>query len=339
MKSGRKLGFADLAPAILFLLISLWSFLDLRNGGAGTGLAGNMSQLGTDIINIASNPESAAMAGTRRFIKWMDTLKRIRQRPLFGFGPEGFYGVNAIAEGDAPHNEYLQIAGYLGIPGLLLYLGALVTLAVHHWKRIRELDPMVLAVSGATVVYLFSACFGNPVYNTAPYYWMFLGLTTATRELEKPLLCVDDDVDSSKDAKGKTTIVLAGIVLVIAALGARLYMELMDEKINEFADLQAMRNAELTVEADYVFKELDGGGTFWYNAENYMLIPEDQPQPLPYGLGRPICGNTWYDFSERFGKIYDYDESTDYTDKIICVKVGYDNDGKLLTDIRWVSVQ
>ena len=68
------------------------------------------------------------------------------------------------------------MAGYLGIPGLLLYLGALISLAAARWKNLTELEPMVLAVSGVMIVYLMSACFGNPMFNTFPFFWMFYGL-------------------------------------------------------------------------------------------------------------------------------------------------------------------
>ena len=168
---GNKLSFKVLLPFVLFLIISVASIAGVLPLAHGLGT--NIDVLGTDVENIAIGSEDADHAGTGRFILWKDTNQRIKEHPVFGVGPEGLRGDNAITNGDSPHNEYLQIAAYLGIPGLILYLAALISLAIHHLKSIKKLDPLVLAVSGVTVTYLISACFGNPVFNTYPYFWMF----------------------------------------------------------------------------------------------------------------------------------------------------------------------
>ena len=172
-------------PLLLFLTISAINCLGLMPGHYN--LLNDFSQLGNDIIHISKGAEEASKAGTGRFTLWKDTVHRIAQRPVFGFGPNGFVGENAITAESSPHNEYLQVAGYLGIPGLVLYLSALISLAVNRWKSITVLDPMFLAISGVLIVYLFSACFGNPVFNTFPFYWMFYGLTAGPMfsQLEK----------------------------------------------------------------------------------------------------------------------------------------------------------
>ena len=337
--SGSRIRFAALLPVLVFIGISAINYLGI--GQQSSALSGNVAQLGTDIQNIATGSEAAAQAGTLRFVKWMDTIKRIGERPIFGFGPEGFYGANAITESDAPHNEYLQIAGYLGIPGLLLYLSALVSLAVHHFRNIKRLDPMVLAVSGVSVGYLISASFGVPVFNTAPFLWIFLGLTTAVGEAEEPLVCPNRAevaaLFSDKRRKERTIIAIAGTLLLIAIIIIRSFMAIEDEHLYEFADLQAMRGADLTAQADYMHGWLLEEGEYWYDADRYRLVPADQPKPEPYGLGRSAVGNTWYEFSKKNGIIYDYDESTDYRDKIICLTAAWDADGNLQTYVRWVE--
>ena len=189
-KNGNKLRIKAFLPLIAFILVSALNILNVLPGSAT--LSKNLTQFGTDVKNVATGSEQAASAGTGRFTLWKDTLKRISEHPFFGYGPEGFYGRNAITNDDRPHNEYLLIAGYHGIPALIFYLSALITLAVHHWKRLKELDPLVVAVAGVTVGYLFSACFGNPVFNTVPFFWMFLGLTTATNEKTPPLICLEE---------------------------------------------------------------------------------------------------------------------------------------------------
>ena len=342
IKNGRKISLAVLLPAVVFLIISLLNILGI--GKTGMGLASNITQLGTDIGNIASNSEAAAMAGTMRFVKWLDTLKRISQRPIFGFGPDGFYGLNSITEGDVPHNEYLQVAGYLGIPGLVMYLSALVSLTINRWKYIKTLDPFVLVSSGIVVVYLFSACFGNPVYNTAPYYWLFLGILSSASNGEKALIRSDvmeevmgdrEDVKKHKAVRivslGMVCVILIGILI-----GFTVYTAVSDEHIREYADLQAMYNAELTAMAMHEYGKLAEDGDYWYDANTYSLISVNQPKPSPYGLGHAYCGDTYYSFANKYGKIYSYDESTDYRNMIIHLTAKTDENGDLFTQIDWV---
>lgn len=139
----------------------------------------NISTFASDVGNIVENNEEAARAGTGRLTLWKDTIERIKTRPVFGYGPEGFYGTNAITNGDSPHNEYLQITGFLGIPGIALYLTAIILLLKHHVEDLKNLSPVILVASGAFGGYLISACFGNPVFNTFPYYMMFFGLASS----------------------------------------------------------------------------------------------------------------------------------------------------------------
>ena len=119
------------------------------------------------------------------------TVEWIRWRPIFGFGPEGLVRRHALSGNRLPHNAYLQITAFTGFPGLFFYLSALITLAVHHWRKIKALDTMVLIASGTAFAYLVSQTFGVPVFNTEPYFWLFLGLVTLMNEREKPLLYLE----------------------------------------------------------------------------------------------------------------------------------------------------
>ncbi len=338
--SGRKVNAFVFLPVVLFVVISLCSYLGFAHNAPA--LSGNMAQLGTDVKNVVEGSEEAANAGTLRFVKWMDTLERIKQRPVFGFGPEGFYGANVITEGDAPHNEYLQIAGYLGVPGLILYLSALVALAVHQWNRLRKLEPFVLASAGVTVAYLISASFGNPVYNTAPYYWMFLGMTTAVGVGEKPLICVESvrkngsifSTDKRRDRFVLGTVCLWAVALTA---GVYLHMALENEHTRETADLLAMKNAELTAQMLNRAGKMEQGEAYWYDARTYKLTPGTEQPPMPYGMGSPMCGDSYYEFCQSSGEIYSYDESTDYTDKVIRVMGHMEEDGTLTVAMNWVK--
>ena len=186
--SGRKLNWRALG---LVLLIALAAVILLAVFTGKSGPLGNFIQLKEDVVKILTNAEDSGSAGTERFGLWQETVVKIRKRPIFGYGPQGLIRVHALSGARMPHNTYLQVAAYTGIPGLIVYLAALLTLAVHHAKRIKKLDAAVLIASGAAFAYLVSQTFGAPIYNAEPYFWLFLGLATLVSEREKPLICLE----------------------------------------------------------------------------------------------------------------------------------------------------
>ena len=136
----------------------------------------NLYQLLTDLNLMRAEAGGADVVGTGRLGLWRETLEKIRERPVFGFGPEGLVGENAISENKLAHNTYLQIAADAGIPGLGFYLAAVVLIAVRTVRNRRRMPPMALAAAGAVAAYLISQTFGCPVFNTEPYFWLMLGL-------------------------------------------------------------------------------------------------------------------------------------------------------------------
>ena len=141
---------------------------------------GNFSELSNDLTNIAQGNAEAAHAGTGRMLLWRSTLGYIRERPVFGFGVEGIAERLLVDSDfwhvDRPHNEYLQYAAFFGIPGLLLYLGGVLTVFLAALRRRTRLDGCTLAALCTAAAYLCSAFFGNTMHYTAPYFFMFLGL-------------------------------------------------------------------------------------------------------------------------------------------------------------------
>ena len=141
-------------------------------------LTENIVEIVGDIKHIISNSPEAEFAGSGRMILWKQTIEKIAERPILGYGPEGFYGANAIYAGRRPHNEYLQMAGYLGIPALGFYLMGLISLVRNRVKQIKMLSVCNVIVLLAVLAYLVSAFFGNTVFNTVLYLWMFLGMVS-----------------------------------------------------------------------------------------------------------------------------------------------------------------
>lgn len=120
-------------------------------------------------------------AGSGRIGLWKQAVQYIKEKPILGFGPEGLadrYFEDGF-KNDRPHNEYLQHGVFLGIPALVCYLTALFSVFVYCIKRVRALSPCMLAVGGIVFGYCISAFFGNTMYYTTPYYFVFLGMLSA----------------------------------------------------------------------------------------------------------------------------------------------------------------
>jgi O-antigen ligase len=99
-----------------------------------------------------------------RFDWWQNSIELIRQKPIFGHGTGSFEVAQAqIIKGtnteptDNPHNEYLMIAEQVGIVGLLLFIGILVSLAV---STCRMMQPEKFLLQGV-VVAMASGCLMN----------------------------------------------------------------------------------------------------------------------------------------------------------------------------------
>lgn len=160
----------------IVLLLSIMSFLGWIPSSENENLRDNFSTIAEDANKLAEQTEDVGRVGNKRWICWTTAVEMIAKKPLFGYGPEMWWSEYAMrTEHDRPHNEYLQHAGFLGIPALLMYLAALITLFIHQWKNLPKLHEGTIIAAGAVVAYLFSALFGNTMFYTTPYFFMLLG--------------------------------------------------------------------------------------------------------------------------------------------------------------------
>ena len=67
---------------------------------------------------------------------------------------------------------------------------------------------------------------------------------------------------------------------------------------------------------------------YWYNPDTFELIPISEPKPDSLGLGKKSKGGAGEEFKKETGLNYEYDEGTDYTNKVVHVTVS-NNDGEL----------
>jgi len=130
-----------------------------------------------DILKITHKSEGYRNAGSGRWGLWLDAVKCIKQRPILGYGPDVLVDKSGnVLITDVPHNEYIECAYYLGIPGLVMYLGGLVGLYISKIKNKVKLSTETLVSMIALLSYLISAFFGVRKFYTAPFMYMFMGL-------------------------------------------------------------------------------------------------------------------------------------------------------------------
>ena len=132
--------------------------------------------LSSDVSMIASDPLESDSAGSSRWKLWKGTVKYIPDSPWLGFGVEGLLNTHGIG---TPHNELLQYAEFFGIPAMLIYLSAVISVFAMVLKKCRKLDKMTLICFCISVGYFISSLFGVAIYYTTPFFYIFLGLTYA----------------------------------------------------------------------------------------------------------------------------------------------------------------
>jgi putative inorganic carbon (HCO3(-)) transporter len=162
----RTVLFAGGAVALSALLLAA-----LSSGGWGPALAI------TERLASLLSP-GAGSSGTRLAI-WIDTLRLIAERPLFGFGPDTFALVyphfqtgNWTPGGliDKAHAEVLQIAATQGVIGVALYL-AMLAIVVRAFAR-RQRSKQGLALFAAVAAYQAALQLNFTSLTVAQPFWL-----------------------------------------------------------------------------------------------------------------------------------------------------------------------
>jgi len=164
-----------LIPLMLFILLTISSSQIVKN---------NFQVLSADVKNIAAENTSAKNAGSKRWELWTNGVDMLKNRPIFGYGPENLgneYSALGINQ-DRPHNEYLQHALFLGIPALLFYLAAIFSILKNWLKNLPYLTTTAFASGLAIIAYLCSAFFGNTMFFTTIYFFQLLGYISQGRK-------------------------------------------------------------------------------------------------------------------------------------------------------------
>jgi O-antigen ligase len=143
--------------------------------------------------------------GTGRLILWQGALTAIKERPVTGLGYGGYQsssnnlifrtpGVSVAAydlhpEGQPAHSAYIGTTAELGVPGLLLFLGVLVSTARAllrvssrarargAWAVSRVANALLISLAGWALASLFLSS------ETSRPLWIIVGITLALPKL------------------------------------------------------------------------------------------------------------------------------------------------------------
>lgn len=181
-----------LMPVLVVIAVSTASYFGLVKSSSGEDMRYNIDTLAADVEDIASNDENIYVVEERvgpghgRMGLWRQGLKMIPKRPVFGYGPEMLD--EELAKDmwvDRPDNEFIQHAIFMGIPGLVFYLMALLSMFIKQWSRMKRLDTTTIVAAGCVIAYLASSMFGNSMFYTTPYLYMFLSLASLSPKKEE----------------------------------------------------------------------------------------------------------------------------------------------------------
>ena len=90
----------------------------------------------------------------------------------------GTDNIQLYISNEIPHNEYLQIAANLGIPGIALWLAALLSCFAFAVKNLKKLSGGALVAGMAVLVYCVSAFVGISIPVTTYQLFLFAGMLT-----------------------------------------------------------------------------------------------------------------------------------------------------------------
>ena len=117
---------------------------------------------------------------------WKNTLNIIKRYPLAGSGPDSLaypqlYQSVAIESNpnvfDRCYNYYLQIAGTLGIPMLLLFLALMILTLIRGAKACKQQKNWLRdSIFISVLFYLLIMLMGTSCITVAPVFWMLAGI-------------------------------------------------------------------------------------------------------------------------------------------------------------------
>lgn len=170
---------------LIIISIFMFSFSTIRNNIFNT--SNEAINIGQNINNIdkmdeiiSTNGRLLLCAGTNRFDLWINGIKLIGNKPLFGYGfenlAEPYSKVLKCELTDRPHNIFIQLGANIGIMGIVLYVAFLGIIFINLLKKFKYIDPIIMCFAFMSIGYIVSSMFGNSMFYTSPYYMVSLGV-------------------------------------------------------------------------------------------------------------------------------------------------------------------
>lgn len=179
-KTDRKVFFIAVA---IFTILSCITFKDGKNLAYENlkDFVFDIKSVIVKIMNLDVEDEEIEKnfeeAGTYRMELWINGLKFISKKPIIGYGPDNLkdeYLRKGIDQ-DRPHNLLIYLACVSGIPGMVLYVTAVGIIVIRGIKKIFNNERQGVIYLIVVITYLISSMFGNSMYYTSPYFFIFLG--------------------------------------------------------------------------------------------------------------------------------------------------------------------
>ena len=134
----------------------------------------------TQILNGGNN----VYAGNGRWGIWQFVAGYIRDYPVWGYGCEGISDVMLDYTLTAnPHNEMLTYAAFFGVPAALFYIAGVIMAIIKGLLPGRRTAARVTAAFTA-LAYFLSSVFGVAMFYTAPFLFVFMGMSSCDEETE-----------------------------------------------------------------------------------------------------------------------------------------------------------
>lgn len=190
----RKINIFSILAFAAFMIITFLTGLKYHSflqelGMFFSDIKSVMGSVNESVVSIDGSEveiSAADSAGTGRWGLWRYTIGYIQEKPFLGWGIEGISDMLREASNglnNRPHNEYLQYAAFFGIPATVLYI---IGIAVHFVKAFRNRHSFNVTSAiclVAAFTYLISAIFGNTMFYTTPYLFIFMGLATKESDI------------------------------------------------------------------------------------------------------------------------------------------------------------
>lgn len=181
VRKNGKFAIRMMMPVIIVILLVVASYMGYVPTSSGEDMKANFELLVDNGKEFVEDGGVIENIGHRRVFLWKQGLLMIPKRPIFGYGPEQLD--KELSEEmwvDRPDNEFIQHAVFLGVPGLLFYITSLVLLFIRQWRNIKELDITTLIAAGCVIAYLVSSLFGNSMFYTTCYLYIFLAFSSVS---------------------------------------------------------------------------------------------------------------------------------------------------------------